>query len=134
MEGGRTYESPLAQRGFSALVTLTVGGQTHYLLFDTDTTPDALIANMHTLDIAPKDIETIILSHGRFDHATGLDGRARTLGRTNLPVMMHPRLLESSPYRHPGARPFRASDDEQVCIARSGASNFLSSGIRQETM
>src|SRR5262249_54957158 len=90
MEGGRTYESPLAHHGFSALVALTVGGHTYRLLFDTGTTPAGLIANMHTLDIAPKAIETIVLSHGHFDHTTGLDGLARTLGRTNLPVMIHP--------------------------------------------
>src|SRR6516165_2234730 len=65
MEGERTFESPLAQHGFSALVTLTVGGQTHRLLFDTGATPDGLIANMHTFDISPKDIETIVLSHGQ---------------------------------------------------------------------
>ena len=90
MEGGLTFETPLAQHGFSALVSLTVRGQAHRLLFDTGATPDGLIANMHTLDIAPKDIETIILSHGHFDHTAGLDGLARTLGRTNLPVMIHP--------------------------------------------
>ena len=90
MEGGQTFESPLAQHGFSALVTLTVGGQTHRVLFDTGATPNGLIANMHTFDISPKDIETIVLSHGHFDHTTGLDGVARTLGRTNLPVMIHP--------------------------------------------
>jgi metal-dependent hydrolase (beta-lactamase superfamily II) len=45
---------------------------------------------MHTFDISPKDIETIVLSHGHFDHTTGLDGLARRLGRTNLPVMIHP--------------------------------------------
>ena len=120
MEGGRTYESPLAQHGFSALITLTVGGQTHRLLFDTGTTPDGLIANMYTLDIAPKDIETIILSHGHFDHTTGLDGLARTLGRTNLPVMIHPDFWNRRRTIIPGARPFRVSDDEQVRIARSG--------------
>ena len=106
MEGGRTYESPLAQHGFSALVALTVGGQTHRLLFDTGTTPDGLIANMHTLDIAPKDIETIILSHGHFDHTTGLDGLARTLGRTNLPVMIHPDFWNRRRTVMPGRDPF----------------------------
>ena len=44
MEGGQTFESPLAQHVFSALVTLTVGGQTHRVLFDTGATPDGLIA------------------------------------------------------------------------------------------
>jgi len=106
MEGGQTFESPLAQHGFSALVTLTVGGQTHRLLFDTGTTPDGLIANMHTFDISPKDIETIVLSHGHFDHTTGLDGLARTLGRTNLPVMIHPDFWNRRRLLIPGRTPF----------------------------
>ena len=45
MEGGQTFESPIAQHGFSALVTLTVRGQTHRLLFDTGTTPDGPVPN-----------------------------------------------------------------------------------------
>lgn len=106
MEGGQTFESPLAQHGFSALVTLTVRGQTHRLLFDTGTTPDGLIANMHTFDISPKDIETIVLSHGHFDHTTGLDGLARTLGRTNLPVMIHPDFWNRRRLVIPGRDPF----------------------------
>jgi 7,8-dihydropterin-6-yl-methyl-4-(beta-D-ribofuranosyl)aminobenzene 5'-phosphate synthase len=106
MEGGQTFESPLAQHGFSALVTLTVGGQTHRLLFDNGTTPDGLITNMHTFDISPKDIETIVLSHGHFDHTTGLDGLARTLGRTNLPVMIHPDFWNRRRLLIPGRIPF----------------------------
>lgn len=87
-------------------MTLTVGGQTHRLLFDTGTTPDGLIANMHTFDISPKDIETIVLSHGHFDHTTGLDGLARTLGRTNLPVMIHPDFWNHRRFVIPGRDPF----------------------------
>jgi 7,8-dihydropterin-6-yl-methyl-4-(beta-D-ribofuranosyl)aminobenzene 5'-phosphate synthase len=61
---------------------------------------------MHTLNIAPKDIETIILSHGHFDHTTGLDGLARTLGRTNLPVMIHPDFWNRRRTVIPGRDPF----------------------------
>ena len=106
MEGGQTFESPLAQHGFSALVTLTVGGQMHRVLFDTGATPDGLIANMRTFGISPKDIEAIVLSHGHFDHTTGLDGLTRALGRTNLPVMIHPDFWNRRRLVIPGRDPF----------------------------
>ena len=115
MEGGQTFESPLAQHGFSLSCALPKifsrffplsSGQSHRLLFDTGTTPDGLIANMHTFDISPKDIETIVLSHGHFDHTTGLDGLARTLGRTNLPVMIHPDFWNRRRIVIPGRDPF----------------------------
>ena len=38
----------------------------------------------------PGDIEVIVLSHGHWDHVTGMEGLVRTLGRTSLPVMIHP--------------------------------------------
>src|SRR6266699_6908837 len=68
MEGGQSFDVPLAQHGFGALVTFTVGERTHRLLFDTGSTPDGLVENMRRFDLSPKDIGTIILSHGHFDH------------------------------------------------------------------
>jgi hypothetical protein len=31
-----------------------------------------------------------VLSHGHFDHTTGMDGLIRTLGKANVPVLIHP--------------------------------------------
>ena len=90
MEGGDTFDAILAQHGFSALVKLTQNGREHHVLFDTGATPDGLIDNMRVLGRSPKDIETVVLSHGHFDHTTGLNGLVRTLGRANLPLLIHP--------------------------------------------
>jgi 7,8-dihydropterin-6-yl-methyl-4-(beta-D-ribofuranosyl)aminobenzene 5'-phosphate synthase len=90
MEGGETFAMILAQHGFSALVTLTQNGREHHLLFDTGATPDGLIENMRLFGLSPKDIETVVLSHGHADHTTGLDGLVRALGRANLPLLIHP--------------------------------------------
>src|SRR4030067_163937 len=62
------------------------------LLFDAGLTPDGLVENMRRLSLSPKDVEVIVLSHGHFDHTTGLDGLARSLGRANLPVIIHPEV------------------------------------------
>ena len=106
MEGGQTFAAPQAQHGFGALVTLTVEGRTHHILFDTGGTPNGLVENMLLFDLAPKDIETIVLSHGHFDHTTGLDGLARMLGRANLPLLIHPEFWNRRRLVIPGREPF----------------------------
>ena len=70
MEGKDTFAPILAQHGFSALLTLAQHGREHQVLFDTGVTPNGLIENMQVFDRSPKDIETVVLSHGHFDHTT----------------------------------------------------------------
>jgi 7,8-dihydropterin-6-yl-methyl-4-(beta-D-ribofuranosyl)aminobenzene 5'-phosphate synthase len=105
MEGGKTFDGPQAQHGFGALVSLPIAGHMHHILFDTGSTPNGLVENMRILDLSPKDIETVVLSHGHFDHTTGLDGLARTLGRTNLPLMIHPEFWNRRRLIIPGRDP-----------------------------
>jgi 7,8-dihydropterin-6-yl-methyl-4-(beta-D-ribofuranosyl)aminobenzene 5'-phosphate synthase len=87
---GPAPDQLIAEHGFSALLTIRKNGQDHRLLFDTGVSPDGMVENMRRLDIDPADLEAIICSHGHFDHTTGLDGLIRWLGRTNLPVIIHP--------------------------------------------
>lgn len=105
MEGGKTFDGPQAQHGFGALVSLPIAGHMHHILFDTGSTPNGLVDNMRILDLSPKDIETVVLSHGHFDHTTGLDGLSKTLGRTNLPVMIHPEFWNRRRLMIPGRDP-----------------------------
>jgi 7,8-dihydropterin-6-yl-methyl-4-(beta-D-ribofuranosyl)aminobenzene 5'-phosphate synthase len=72
-------------------------------------TPDGCVANLRRLNRDPADIEAIVCSHGHFDHTTGLSGLTRTLGRRNLPVLIHPefwaRRRDSIPGRDPVEMP-----------------------------
>lgn len=102
---GNTFDGMLAQHGFSALVSLTQNGHEHHILFDTGATPDGMIENMRRLDLSPKDIETVVLSHGHFDHTAGLDGLVRTLGRANLPLLIHPEFWNRRRLVIPGSDP-----------------------------
>ena len=65
-------------------------GRRHDVLFDAGISHDGQVENMGRLDLSPKDIETIVLSHGHFDHTAGTDGLIRALGPRNLPVLIHP--------------------------------------------
>lgn len=80
----------VAEHGFSALVTVRRGDRTHTVLFDTGISPDGMADNMERLGIDATDIETVVLSHGHFDHAGGLEGLAGLRRRSGLPIVVHP--------------------------------------------
>src|SRR6201989_1731535 len=95
----------IAEPGFSALVRITVGGREHTLLFDTGVSPNGMVENMRRLGISPGEIEAIVLSHGHWDHVTGMEGLARELGRTRMPAMIHPEFWARRRVRFPGLDP-----------------------------
>jgi 7,8-dihydropterin-6-yl-methyl-4-(beta-D-ribofuranosyl)aminobenzene 5'-phosphate synthase len=95
----------IAEPGFSALVRLRKGERERTLLFDTGVSPGGMVENMRRLGISPADIEVVVLSHGHWDHVTGMEGLVRALGRTQLPVMIHPEFWSRRRIRFPGLEP-----------------------------
>jgi len=75
-----------AEHGFSAMVE--VGDRR--ILFDTGISAEGVVSNLDRLAIRPETFETIVFSHGHFDHVMGLNGLAARLGPTHLPVFLHP--------------------------------------------
>ena len=102
----------IAEPGFSALVRIEKAGRRRRLLFDTGVSPNGMVENMRRLAIDPADIEVIVLSHGHWDHVTGIEGLARVLGRTSLPVMIHPEFWSRRRISFPGAAYGRASSHQ----------------------
>ena len=95
----------IAEPGFSALVRIEKAGRRRTLLFDTGVSPGGMVENMRRLGIAPDEIEVIVLSHGHWDHVTGMEGLVRDLGRTHMPVMIHPEFWSRRRIRFPGLEP-----------------------------
>ena len=95
----------IAQPGFSALVRVTTGGRERTILFDAGVTPTGVIENMRRLEILPGAIETIVLSHGHWDHVAGMEGIAKELGPRNLPVLIHPDFWRRRRIAIPGIEP-----------------------------
>ena len=89
-EGGRSLDFLRAEHGFSALIELRDESGSRRVLFDAGITPDGLIGNLDRLGIAPDTFEAIVFSHGHFDHVMGVDGLIERMGRTNVPVLLHP--------------------------------------------
>ena len=90
LDGGLTGDALRAEHGFSCLVTVEKAGRATRVLFDAGLTPDGLIENMRRLELSPQDIDIIVLSHGHWDHTTGMDGFVKAVGRANVPVLIHP--------------------------------------------
>ena len=95
----------IAEPGFSALVRIDKSGRERTLLFDTGVSPNGMVENMRRLGISARDIEVIVLSHGHWDHVTGMEGLTRVLGRANLPVMIHPEFWNRRRIAFPGLDP-----------------------------
>jgi 7,8-dihydropterin-6-yl-methyl-4-(beta-D-ribofuranosyl)aminobenzene 5'-phosphate synthase len=120
LEGSEAFDAPRAEHGFSVMVTVGKGGKERRILFDAGLTPDGLVENMRRLALSPKDIEVIVLSHGHFDHTTGLDGIVRVLGRPNLPVIIHPEFWSRRRIAIPGREPFELPSTSKPALRGAG--------------
>jgi 7,8-dihydropterin-6-yl-methyl-4-(beta-D-ribofuranosyl)aminobenzene 5'-phosphate synthase len=125
----------IAEPGFSALVRVEKAGRERTLLFDTGVSPGGMVENMRRLAIAPSDVEVIVLSHGHWDHVTGMEGMVRALGRTQLPVMIHPEFWSRRRIRFPGLDPAElpatsrsALEDMGFAIVEERQPSFLLDG------
>ncbi len=85
-----TRESLIAEHGFSALVKVSNGNTSESLLFDAGLSKKGLIHNMDVLEVKPKELHTIVLSHGHADHTRGLMGMVDRLGERKMPLLLHP--------------------------------------------
>jgi 7,8-dihydropterin-6-yl-methyl-4-(beta-D-ribofuranosyl)aminobenzene 5'-phosphate synthase len=110
----------IAEPGFSALVRIEKNGRERTLLFDTGVSPTGMVENMRRLGLSLRDVEVIVLSHGHWDHVTGMEGVARTLGRAELPVMIHPEFWSRRRIRFPGLDPAELPSTSRSALEGAG--------------
>jgi len=118
--GGDTDDALRGEHGFSALVTVVKGASETRVLFDAGRTPDGLVENMRRLDLAPGDIDIIVLSHGHWDHVTGMDELIRRLGRVSLPVWIHPEFWTRRRLAFPGSDPVELPTTSRSALEGAG--------------
>jgi 7,8-dihydropterin-6-yl-methyl-4-(beta-D-ribofuranosyl)aminobenzene 5'-phosphate synthase len=120
LEDGKVFDAPKAEHGFSALVEVRRGEHVHRFLFDTGLTPDGCVENLRRLERDPGEIEAIVCSHGHFDHTTGLSGLIDRLGRTDLPVLIHPEFWTQRRIAIPGRDPFELPTTSRRALEGAG--------------
>jgi len=118
--GGPTGDALRAEHGFSCLVTIEKGGRAVRVLFDAGITTDGLVENMRRLDLSPGDIDIIVLSHGHWDHVTGMHGLVGALGRPNVPVLLHPEFWSRRRVALPGRDPIELPSTSRSALEGAG--------------
>lgn len=118
---GHAIDSLRAEHGFSVLVELTRHNSTCRVLFDAGLTPDGLVENMRRLDVAPKNVDVVVLSHGHLDHVTGLHGFIEAVGGSaNMPVVLHPDVWLERRLMIPGHDPVELPTLSRRAIEEAG--------------
>jgi len=79
----------LAEHGFSCLINVYAGSEKHTVLLDTGVTSKSLFHNADVLNVKLDEVETVILSHGHFDHFGGLSAFFEKAGRPTV-LVLHP--------------------------------------------
>jgi 7,8-dihydropterin-6-yl-methyl-4-(beta-D-ribofuranosyl)aminobenzene 5'-phosphate synthase len=83
----------VAEHGFSALIETEANSsgtiQRNRYLFDTGTSEKGVIFNADLFEIDLQNIDAIILSHGHFDHFSGLQSVARRISKP-IRLYVHP--------------------------------------------
>jgi 7,8-dihydropterin-6-yl-methyl-4-(beta-D-ribofuranosyl)aminobenzene 5'-phosphate synthase len=79
-----------------------------------------MVENMRRLGISPADVEVLVLSHGHWDHVTGIEGFVRELGRARLPVTIHPEFWARRRIRFPGLEPAELPSTSRAALEGMG--------------
>ncbi len=117
-------DSLVAEHGFSAWLTAErVHNNTtisQSVLFDAGVSTDGASDNLSRLGINPKDAVAFIMSHGHFDHTTGLDGIVRSLYPKTLPIIIHPEFWNRRRIQIPGREPRELPNVSRSALIENG--------------
>jgi 7,8-dihydropterin-6-yl-methyl-4-(beta-D-ribofuranosyl)aminobenzene 5'-phosphate synthase len=78
-----------AENGFCLFIETFADDRRSCVLFDTGLGPDVVAHNFGALDVDPRDIDQIVISHGHLDHHGGLETVLPLIGHP-VPVVIHP--------------------------------------------
>lgn len=89
------FRLPMAEHGFSMLVRVCCEGKLHTILFDTGSSPDGMITNASRMGLDLSEIDSIVLSHGHYDHFGGLRAVLGAINKPNLPIIVHEDMFKT---------------------------------------
>src|SRR5215469_4662558 len=83
-----------AHHGLSLLITARTNGQERTVLFDAGPDPYAIERNAQRMGLKFGRVDAVVLSHGHFDHAEGLQRAVQLIreqnGQRSVPLHLHP--------------------------------------------
>jgi 7,8-dihydropterin-6-yl-methyl-4-(beta-D-ribofuranosyl)aminobenzene 5'-phosphate synthase len=122
----------VAEHGYSLLFNIHKKGSVKTILYDAGLSQDTITHNLAVLGIQLTDLDAIVLSHGHADHHGGLLGLLHSLGKRNLPLILHPDAWKNRKIRFPSGQEIhmpppdrRALEKNDVQIVDSKAPSLL---------
>jgi 7,8-dihydropterin-6-yl-methyl-4-(beta-D-ribofuranosyl)aminobenzene 5'-phosphate synthase len=89
------FRLPVAEHGFSVLIRAFRGEVHHSILFDAGGSPDGVVANADRIGLDLSEIESIVLSHGHYDHFGGLLAVLKVVDKESLPIVVHEDMFKT---------------------------------------
>ncbi|MFX1486488.1 MAG: MBL fold metallo-hydrolase, partial [Promethearchaeota archaeon] len=80
---------PLAEHGLSCLLKVSMGSEEHVVLMDAGVSTTCLFNNADVLKVDLSEVESVVLSHGHFDHFGALVEFLNRATKT-IPLILHP--------------------------------------------
>jgi 7,8-dihydropterin-6-yl-methyl-4-(beta-D-ribofuranosyl)aminobenzene 5'-phosphate synthase len=95
-EWGATHmDLPFAEHGFSVLIRVFSGDESRCVLFDTGGSQKGMVENAERMGISLSEVESVIISHGHYDHFGGLAATVKAVGKADLPVIVHDNMFRT---------------------------------------
>ena len=82
-------ESILAEHGLSCLIKVFPGSEEYLILMDIGMSSKCFFNNINALNVDINKIDSVILSHGHFDHIGGLVALFNQVSN-EIPLILHP--------------------------------------------
>ncbi len=115
--------------GFSCVVK----GTEKMILFDTGGNSSVLLSNMEKLEIDPKRIDLVVLSHIHGDHVGGLDDFLEQNAEVDVYLpQAFPRNFKEK-VRNYGAKIFEVQENTKIC-ENTYSTGVLGMGIKEQTL
>ena len=89
------FNLPFAEHGFSVLIRVFSGDESSCVLFDTGGSPIGMVENAKRMGISLNEVESIVLSHGHYDHFGGLVAAVKAVGKADLPIIVHKNMFKT---------------------------------------
>ena len=87
-----------ACNGLSLLFRFSINNQITTLLFDTGPSKDLAVTNARRMGIDLSEVDTIMISHGHFDHFGGINSILDEIHKVDIPIYAHPEVFIETAY------------------------------------
>jgi len=109
--------SLVAKHGLSFFVEAVTSDGEVSILMDTGPSPEVLLHNVDVMGTDLRKTEAIVLSHGHYDHVSGLIRALKCIGK-RVPIIVHPKIFNPKfkvkPFLMFRGAPFTLSDVEMA--------------------